>query len=165
MATGGVGTEIGNDIEDTCGKCGDVWHVVMAKVGTKIVKVVCKRCGGQHNYRSANAAAPAGAAGAKRAPARPRAKSAEPPAPVVPPFDPSKPPRPYSPREAFTLGERIVHPSFGTGIVSGTSGPGKVDVVFPSGARTMACAKAGSTLERPVAVDVPISDRPPDKIS
>jgi len=28
-----------------CGRCGQVWHVVMAKMGDRIAKVVCKRCG------------------------------------------------------------------------------------------------------------------------
>ena len=30
---------VGEDIEALCGKCGQVWHVVMAKVGTRIAKV------------------------------------------------------------------------------------------------------------------------------
>ena len=42
---------VGDDIEDVCSRCGDTWHVVMAKVGDRIAKVVCKRCGGQHGYR------------------------------------------------------------------------------------------------------------------
>ena len=43
---------VGEDIEALCGKCGTVWHVVMAKMGNKIAKVVCKRCHGQHLYRT-----------------------------------------------------------------------------------------------------------------
>src|SRR2546430_2166025 len=78
-------------------------------------------------------------------------------APAAPEFDPSKPPRAYSAQGTYLPGERIVHPSFGTGVVAGSPGPGKVDVVFPTGARTLACAKAASTLERPIAVaNVPI---------
>ena len=38
-----------------CGRCGQVWHVVMAKMGDRIAKVVCKRCGGHHRYRDENA--------------------------------------------------------------------------------------------------------------
>jgi hypothetical protein len=48
--------------------------------------------------------------------------------------------------------------------VAGTPGPGKVDVVFPSGSRILACAKAVSSLERHVAVtNAPIADRPPER--
>ncbi len=162
MATVGVG----GDIEDVCARCGDTWHVVMAKLGERIAKVVCKRCGSQHNYRSANGH-PSAAAGttsaARRAPVRRRSSRTTEVVPTAPPFDPSKPPRAYSVNEAFFVGERVLHPSFGTGVVSALPGPGKVEVVFPSGARTLACTKAGSTLERPVlAQHVPIADRPPD---
>jgi hypothetical protein len=140
----------------------------MAKVGERIAKVVCKRCGSQHSYRGPDAASdpPAGNGGTggrrtmKRRPTRPTPVQAAPP----PTFDPDKPPRPYSARDVYQPGERIDHPSFGTGVVASAPGPGKVDVVFPSGSRTLACAKAESTLERPVAAsNVPIGDRPPDK--
>jgi hypothetical protein len=162
MATAGVG----QDIEDICTRCGDTWHVVVAKVGERVIKVVCKLCGGQHNYRGENNPAAAGSTtggswgASRRKRTTKRAPATPPPAPT---FDPSKPPRAYSPQASFAAGERIVHPSFGTGVVAGTPGPGKVDVVFPAGARTLACAKAVSTLERHVAVThVPIADRPPE---
>ena len=44
---------VGADIESICSKCGDVWHVVVAKVGETVVKVQCKECGGYHRYRTA----------------------------------------------------------------------------------------------------------------
>jgi hypothetical protein len=157
--------EVGEDIEDTCTRCGDVWHVVMAKVGDRIAKTVCKRCGSKHSYRSGESApeTAVAASGARRV-LRKKAR-ATPAAPLeAPTFDPSKPPRPYSARDSYATGERIVHPTFGTGVVAAAPGPGKVDVVFPAGARTLACAKAESTLERPVAVsNVPIGDRPPQE--
>jgi len=162
MATPGVG----QDIEDTCTRCGDTWHVVMAKVAERVIKVVCKLCGGQHNYRGeSNAAAPTGSTssswGGRR---RKTLKRATPVAPAAPDFDPAKPPRAYSAQGSYSPGERLIHPSFGTGVVAGTPGPGKVDVVFPGGARTLACAKAASTLERPIAAaNVPIADRPPSR--
>ena len=160
MATAGVG----QDIEDICTRCGDTWHVVVAKVGERVIKVVCKLCGSQHNYRGENAGAAAGATssswGASRRRRTTKRSAATPP--PAPTFDPSKPPRAYSPQGSYALGERIVHPNFGTGVVAGTPGPGKVDVVFPAGNRTLACAKAVSTLERPHTVsNAPISDRPP----
>jgi hypothetical protein len=164
MATAGVG----QDIEDICTRCGDTWHVVVAKMGERVIKVVCKLCGGQHNYRGEKTEAAAGGsssswgASRKRRTTSKRGAAATPP--PAPTFDPSKPPRAYSPQASFLPGERIVHPNFGTGVVAGTPGPGKVDVVFPAGARTLACAKAASTLERHVAAaNVPIADRPPER--
>lgn len=165
MSTPGVG----QDIEDICTRCGDTWHVVMAKLGDRVVKVVCKLCGSQHNYRGENNAPESGAStsgsswGASRRRKPTKRGSAASTPPPVPTFDPSKPPRAYSAKDGYAPGERVIHPTFGTGVVAGSPGPGKVEVVFPAGARTLACAKAVSTLERPVAVHVPIADRPPDK--
>jgi ribosomal protein S27AE len=162
---------VGQDIEDTCSRCGDTWHVVMAKLGERIAKVVCKRCGGQHNYRGPGGptatetatAGPASTFGRRTIPRRKLKKNEETATPT-PNFDPNKAPRPYSVRDIYAPGERLVHPSFGTGVVATVPGPGKVEVVFPAGARTLACAKAESTLSRPVNVDhAPIGDRPPDK--
>src|SRR5437660_1773789 len=47
---------VGEDIEALCGRCGQVWHVVMAKMGDRIAKVVCKRCGGHHGRRAGRSA-------------------------------------------------------------------------------------------------------------
>jgi hypothetical protein len=160
---------VGQDIEALCGRCGQVWHVVMAMMGDRIAKVVCKRCNGHHRYRTDNEtpeAAPNAPAregqGRRPAPARRFARAAaRTPAPL-PTFDPNKPPRTYTAKEAYGQGDRVMHPTFGTGIVTGVPAPGRVEVAFPSGERVLACSKTASTLERPVAVHVPIADRPPD---
>jgi len=162
---------VGQDIEALCGRCGQVWHVVMAMMGDRIAKVVCKRCGGHHRYRTENeppveaasAAAGGGAREGRRTgpPRRPMRRAAARTPQPLPTFDPNKPPRTYLARDGYEPGERVTHPSFGTGVVTGAPAPGRVEVAFPSGARVLACAKAASTLARPVAVAVPISDRPP----
>jgi len=161
---------VGQDIEAMCGRCGQVWHVVMAKMGDRIAKVVCKRCGGHHRYRDDSAAADSSGGDAGSRPRRPTFGSArrrpsrtQAAAPELPPFDPSKPPRTYAARDSYVAGERVSHPTFGVGVVSGSPGAGKVEVVFgSSGARVLACAKGASTLARPVAMQgLPIPDRPP----
>jgi hypothetical protein len=151
-----------------CGRCGQVWHVVMAKLGDKIAKVVCKRCGGHHRYRDENANADTSGDASSR-PRRPTFGSARrssrptrETAAAPPPFDPAKPPRAYAAREAYVAGERVAHPTFGVGVVSGSPGAGKVEVVFGGGVRVLACAKGASTLARPVAMQgLPLPDRPP----
>ena len=154
---------VGQDIEALCGKCGQVWHVVMAKMGDKIAKVVCKRCNGQHRYRNENddlaeTGRPAGGTSAAKS-ARSRKPS---PVPAIPAFDPAKPARPYAGSATYVAGERIAHPSFGVGVVAGSPGAGKVEVIFPSGVRVLAAAKAASSLARPIATaNAPIADRPP----
>jgi len=154
---------VGADIESICSKCGDVWHVVVAKVGEKIAKVQCKQCNALHRYKPPEGGTVAhkkGAAGAPPAlpstkapaPARARAKKApaEPPPPSVA-ADLGRPVRRYGASEAYTAGDRIQHPSFGLGVVQSSPGPGKIDVAFPEGRRMLAQAKAESGLVRPVS--------------
>jgi hypothetical protein len=157
MVTPGVG----EDIEDICTRCGDTWHAVVAKIGDRVAKVVCKLCGSQHNYRGEkNVQAPKTAwGGQKRRKNKPSATAAVP----MPQFDPTKPPRSYSPQQTFVPGERVVHASFGVGVVAAMPGPGKVEVQFPGGPRTLACAKTTAVLERPAVVEnlgVPDSPEP-----
>lgn len=160
MATPGVG----EDIEDICTRCGDTWHVVMAKVGDRVAKVVCKLCGSQHNYRGEKNAQATKSTGPWGKPRRRKTRSNNTPAPQVPDFDPSKPPRSYSPQQTFLPGERVIHATFGVGVVAATPGPGKVDVQFPGGLRTLACAKTTVALERPVAVqNLGVPDSPQSK--
>src|SRR4029077_2324651 len=92
---------VGEDIEALCGRCGQVWHVVMAKMGERIAKVVCKRCGGHHLYRTEKsvegaAAQRAGGGTPPRASGRRpfrRSSTAEVAVAPLPAFDPSQPPR------------------------------------------------------------------------
>lgn len=151
----GMSAAVGADVEALCAKCGDVWHVVVAKVGEQIAKVQCKQCGGYHRYKS-----PHGAPKEKRQPslATPRpAREAKPVERFEKPAvaaDLAKPVRPYRASEKFEIGERVEHPSFGQGVVE-ISEPGKITVFFASGRRVLAQAKAasGGGLERPKPFD------------
>ncbi|HTJ41655.1 MAG TPA: hypothetical protein VL463_06145 [Kofleriaceae bacterium] len=145
---------VGADIESLCSKCGDVWHVVVAKVGEEVVKVQCKQCGGYHRHRSVN-----GAPAAKK---EPRPRVVRTPRPVVERFetpqvaaDLTKPTRTYSPREKFAIGDRVEHPSFGAGVVEATPEPGKMTVFFPSGRKVLVHEKAtgSGSLTRPPPFD------------
>jgi hypothetical protein len=155
-----VSAPVGADVESLCSKCGDVWHVVVAKVGDRIAKVQCKQCHGFHRYKPPpgsaaarelgprTAAARTLGAGSTTKAARASRRHAEPPPPAVAP-DLSKPVRRYAPSESYTPGERIQHTTFGTGVVESSPGAGKIQVVFPEGRRILAVAKAASTLSRP----------------
>jgi hypothetical protein len=155
---------VGADVEALCSKCGDVWHVVVAKVGDQIVKVHCKECNKEHRYKN-----PHGAPKAKRQPSLTDVKPEREPrmtaAKVVERFekpavaaDLTKPSRRYGASEKFEVGERVDHPAFGQGVVE-VSEPGKVTVFFATGRRVLAQAKeataaAGSGgLSRPKPFD------------
>jgi hypothetical protein len=148
---------VGADVEALCAKCGDVWHVVVAKVGQSIVKVQCKQCGGYHRYKSPHGAtADAKKPATNRAPKEPRpsrdpVERFEKPAVAA---DLGKPPRTYRASESFNVGERVDHPSFGQGVVE-VSESGKVTMFFATGRRVLVQAKieAKSGLERPKPFD------------
>jgi hypothetical protein len=68
--------------------------------------------------------------------------------------DLTKPTRAYRASEAFEVGERIEHPSFGQGVIE-IAEPGKITVFFASGRRVLVQAKsvAGGGLSRPKPFD------------
>jgi hypothetical protein len=137
---------VGADVESLCSKCGDVWHVVVAKVGDRIAKVQCKECGGYHRHRAPGGAQAKKATGARK---RTTAAKARIDVPKVEP-DLSRPARRYQIDQTYQPGERIEHPTFGTGVVEGSPGTGKIDVFFPSGRRVLAQARnAGAGLAPP----------------
>jgi hypothetical protein len=145
---------VGADVEALCSKCGDVWHVVVAKVGQQIVKVQCKQCSGYHRYKSPHAApAEKKLPAAIRPPREPKAAVERFEKPAVP-ADLSKPSRPYRASESFEVGERIDHPSFGQGVIEIVE-LGKITVFFATGRRVLAAAKApvAGGLSRPKPFD------------
>jgi hypothetical protein len=137
---------VGADVESLCTKCGDVWHVVVAKVGDQIVKVQCKECHAVHRYKSPHSVpkekrAPASMAERAARPAREKpSERFEKPAVAA---DLTKPARPYRASERFEVGERVDHPSFGQGVVE-IAEPGKATVFFATGRRVLAQSKEGA---------------------
>ena len=142
---GSMSVAVGKDIYSTCGKCGDVWHVVAAMSGDRVTKVTCKNCIGSHRYK-----APAGevdinaSAKSKRrtiSSTRKSAKSIVPPSADNPLIEANmdRPIQEYSMRTTFQPGDRVAHPKFGNGVVEGTSEVGKMLVFFkPGGRKTLA---------------------------
>ena len=111
---------VGADIEALCSKCGDVWHVVVAKVGEDIVQVICKECKGQHRYKNPKKA---GTTTPRRASSttKPRAPRTEKvverfPTPAIA-ADLNLPVRTYKASDEFAPGERLEHPTLGQGVV------------------------------------------------
>jgi len=158
----------GADIEALCTKCGDVWHVVVAKVGEDIVRVICKECGAQHRYRNPKGLTPA---------RRSSSSSSSGPRPtrqhkVVQRFDTpavaadlSKAVRTYKANERFQVGERVEHPTFGTGVVESATEPGKMTVFFAVGRKVLVQAKGdapSTALARPKPFEHRPAGAPPD---
>ncbi|PRQ09859.1 hypothetical protein [Enhygromyxa salina] len=136
--------QVGSDIEAMCNPCGDVWHVVVAKVGDKITKVQCKQCSKQHRFKPTGDAPEANlnptrrkvaSAGPKTTRARAKPAAA---AGIV--HDPNLPTRDYGISERFSLGEQIQHKKFGAGIVCGVE-DSKIRVNFTEGVKVLLHAK------------------------
>ena len=129
---------VGADIQAYCGKCGTVWHVVVAMVGTKIAQVECKECGARHRVRgeSAGDARPHRRTGETKA-----TRAAKGGKPLVE-ADLSKPPVPYSTGARFEPGQRVEHATFGPGVVERVLGPGKVQIYFAGGSKVLAMSRA-----------------------
>lgn len=140
---------VGKDIFAVCGKCGDTWHVIVALDGAKVTKVQCKFCSGYHRFkRSANDPAPASAAAPPVAAPKKTAKKktakkvtvAHANEPLIEP-DLALPVRDYAMSATYKTGERIEHPKFGQGVVESFPSPGKMNVFFEDGRRTLAFAR------------------------
>jgi DNA replicative helicase MCM subunit Mcm2 (Cdc46/Mcm family) len=145
---------VGADVEALCSKCGDVWHVVVAKVGDQIAKVQCKECGAYHRYRSHEKVS-----AKSRSTAAPRVRAQRAPVerfekPSVA-ADLSRAVRPYSAVERYVVGDRIDHTVFGQGVVEASPEPGKVTVFFAVGRKVLVQARdvAANALTRPKPFD------------
>ncbi len=145
---------VGADVESTCRKCGDVWHVIVAMVEGDIAKVECKECKGTHKYKEPGsdkvAAKKKKPAKAKKKPLtaaeKKAAAAAKPKTHATVEADLKKPTRPYNFNETFQSGERIDHVKFGVGIVEDVLDGGKIEVFFPEGRRVLALAKESPKL-------------------
>jgi hypothetical protein len=132
---------VGQDIESICGKCGDVWHVVVAIAKGKIAKVLCKQCGGQHRYKPPDGVAVATPrkkttrAGTKKKTILKIEPGAE--GPLVQP-DPARALRSYGLSESFDVGDPVEHKTFGTGVVELVLEDRKIQVFFPGGRKVLA---------------------------
>ena len=129
--------KVGADIEAVCGRCGEVWHVIVAIANGEIARVECKQCGRPHRYRRVGGA-PAAACSTRRS--RSGGAKAKPARPLVE-ADLSRPLKSYRSSDCYAIGDRIEHPRFGAGVVDRVAGPEKVQVCFPDGHRVLVHAR------------------------
>lgn len=120
--------KVGGDILSYCGKCKrELAHVIVAIVGNKPARVICKTCQSPHNYRSGDRTT-------TQTPKAPRATRT-----FVKNSDyweeqmatkKQVPMKPYKTQELFKLGDVINHSKFGLGIVEEVKTNGKIVVLF-----------------------------------
>jgi hypothetical protein len=126
--------KVGGEVDAFCTRCQLLLaHTVIAMVGAVPVKVECNTCRNVHRFRGASTAA-------KR------------PATRIPRGGPkvsfeemlagqAGEPRRYAPTVVFATGDVLDHATFGRGFVSGVKDPGKVEVTFRAGVKTLVHGK------------------------
>ena len=132
---------VGSDIEAVCRKCGDVWHVVIALDDRRIANVECKECGARHRYRGVK-----GQTGAVRGKPAARATSSRSRSgkkKQVVEADESRPRREFRMSDTYQVGDRVLHASFGEGVVQEVAAPAKIVVLFEVGSKTLAQGRRG----------------------
>ncbi len=152
--------KVGGEVDAFCTRCRlTLAHTILAMVGTKIARVRCNTCGGDHAFRSApgttdkpsTSSRSSGSTSSSRAPRASRASSEE---KVVISFeeqlagkDIASAPR-YSPKDSYKVDQVIQHPTFGLGLVTAVRG-NKVDITFKSETKTLVHAAGGAPAEKP----------------
>jgi hypothetical protein len=148
--------KVGGEVDAFCTRCKlTLAHTILAMVGTKIARVRCNTCGGDHVYRSAPGATDRPtASSSSRGTSSARASSAPRAEKVVISFeeqlagkDIANAPK-YSPKDTYQVDQVIQHPTFGLGLVTAVRGD-KVDITFKSESKTLVHARGGAPAEKP----------------
>ncbi|MBS1788742.1 MAG: hypothetical protein JST85_13525 [Acidobacteria bacterium] len=119
--------QVGGEVETRCGKCKEVRsHTIVAlKEDTgEIARVQCGFCNSNHIFRPPKT---------KTASTRTSSRGTKKDAALL---ESSGPPRPYSMQERFSVGDRLEHPKFGSGVVMEVRS-GKIDVKFGREMKTL----------------------------
>ena len=125
----------GDPIESRCTKCRKITnHIIVAMAEDVPARVQCNTCSGQHKYRPATV---------RKNPAPQRTVASaiteqkewlklQPDLEARAAID-------YTMKTAFKVGAVMRHPEFGLGLVQGSLGPQKIEVLFADGKRKLRC--------------------------
>jgi hypothetical protein len=153
--------KVGGEVDAFCTRCRlTLAHTILAMVGTKIARVRCNTCNGDHAFRSAPgttdrpSTSSRSSSGGSSTPRAPRASRASDEEKVIISFeeqlagkDIANAPR-YSPKDTYKVDQVIQHPTFGLGLVTAVRG-NKVDITFKSETKTLVHATGGGSAEKP----------------
>ncbi len=109
--------------------------MVVALAAGEVAKVECKQCGARHRYRPVDGHA-APAASRRVVGSRPaRGRRVEKRSVVE--ANASRPQRSFRITDRYEVGDRIVHASFGKGVVQAVTGATKIEVLFEAGRKVL----------------------------
>ena len=136
----------GDIIEARCTKCRAVYnHTIVAMIGTRVVRVQCNTCGGQHNYHSPQEEKKTVERSSARRPVGEKSRRAS---AVAGPSEwehamegrDSASAVPYAMDASFRVDALVNHPTFGIGIVTAVIKPNKVEILFRDGKKLLRCS-------------------------
>ncbi|MBS1110715.1 MAG: hypothetical protein H6Q88_2707 [Anaeromyxobacteraceae bacterium] len=126
--------KVGGEVDAFCTRCQLLLaHTVIAMVGAVPVKVECNTCRNVHRFRGASTVAKRTATRSPRAGAKVSFEEML--------AGQSGEARRYAPSVLFASGDVLDHATFGRGFVSGVKDPGKVEVTFRTGVKTLVHGK------------------------
>ncbi len=126
--------KVGGEVDAFCTRCQLLLaHTVIAMVGAVPVKVECNTCRNVHRFRGASTAAKHPATRSPRGGAKVSFEEML--------AGQSGEARRYAPTVLFATGDVLDHATFGRGFVSGVKDPGKVEVTFRIGVKTLVHGK------------------------
>lgn len=141
--------KVGGEVDAFCTRCKlTLAHTILAMVGTKVARVRCNTCGGDHAFRGE----PGARSSANPRASKPRVSKED---RVVLGWEQRLADRDlgsakrYSPRETFALDELVNHPTFGIGIVTAVRHD-KVDVAFKADAKTLIHGRGEAPASKPM---------------
>lgn len=147
----------GGEVDAFCSRCKlKLAHTILAMVGSRVARVRCNTCQGEHAYRAT-----------EKSPVRKRGQSTSKPSKpearvhdldeLLSGKDVSRAHR-YSTADLFGAGEVLDHPTFGVGVVIDVRGD-RFDALFKGGLKTLAQRRAHAALtehhERAAAPEMP----------
>lgn len=123
----------GDNVDSWCGTCKMLLaHTIEAMIGEKPARVHCNTCNAQHNYRpnkpGETARKSPGTRGKTRATKYELSMAGKNVGQA----------KPYSPKDTYTAGDVLQHPTFGVGVASVVKDPTKVEVIFEGGVKLLA---------------------------
>jgi hypothetical protein len=131
-------TKMMDEVLSYCTKCKlELNHRVTLAVEGKPKKVLCLTCKGEHAYRKSPAAKATEAKTRKPRVSAAKTEEAEWRAKLE---KGSKTIKPYGMDKSFDLEDHVQHQLFGIGLVVTLLPPGKVNIFFQDGLKTMKCA-------------------------
>jgi hypothetical protein len=131
--------KVGGEVDAHCTRCKLVLaHTILAIWAGRIKRVRCNTCMGEHAFHAAEPSSSSSRAARPRPAAPIKAVASSPSSydALLAGKDRSSARR-YDAKQKFSVGDLVEHPAFGLGVVAAARGLEKIDVAFPTTAKTL----------------------------